>query len=717
MNSRLRRIGVIAGTTLALVTPFATGALATVIKPDTPRQGQLVQVGPIADNGFPTWYKDSNGIRLEACLTMEDPLCPVLADTVPDPTQPISFPDNFPDEFFYQLAGTTVTATGVGDVRLVMDLEGAFASEVQDGDQMVFGRIRIRAKDLPDGQTIRVTHPYGIDVVTGADGDGVFMTEDVGIAPGEFGGALKSRIGPFLQWDPAIAPAAPEGYTGDPGTPHQVIGSPYGTNFVKIELQDPAAPGGWTEVGGTDLFEVQGRKAVNVGVDVDRATYTFDSTGQGVLEVWATSEPGESIQVTGDPALGFPTTSMRGQDGRYYARLPLTGNLPDDATVEVVNASDNPVAKKSTAIADSVTVNQAAYDADAETLTVHASSSDAEADGSLPQLTVEGFGPLSDGAATFHDVVAPPPSITVTSSEHGMSTMQVNSSGGTFGADAPVAAFVAPSGVQVGQNVTLDAGASLGEIDSYAWRVAASPDPALTLTGADTSKASFTPTSEGTYSIGLTVTGPGGTSSELVQDIVVGATTAADAVVGPDQTVVRGTKVTLDGSGSVGATGFTWTQTSGAPVTLSDAAAASPTFTFPAMALPTVTTTAGNPGYVYNNDPLVFSLTVSGAGGSTDTAQVTITPQAETISGVTARYRTRGEWRVDGTSSILAGQRVAIVLGNQPTGRVIGTTTVQPDGTFGFRDRGSIAGPGTVRTITIVTATGGLQTAALTVTS
>ena len=43
--------------------------------------------------------------------------------------------------------------------------------------------------------------------------------------------------------------------------------------------------------------------------------------------------------------------------------------------------------------------------------------------------------------------------------------------------------------------------------------------------------------------------------------------------------------------------------------------------------------------------------------------------------GITVRYRTgKTEWRVDGTSSMPTGQRVAVVLGSTLTGPVIGTT-------------------------------------------
>jgi hypothetical protein len=49
---------------------------------------------------------------------------------------------------------------------------------------------------------------------------------------------LQSRGGPFLKWDTG----APEGYLGDPNVEHAVTGSPFSTNFVRIEGKDIGAP-------------------------------------------------------------------------------------------------------------------------------------------------------------------------------------------------------------------------------------------------------------------------------------------------------------------------------------------------------------------------------------------------------------------------------------------------------------------------------------------
>ncbi|MFI1989450.1 PKD domain-containing protein [Actinoplanes sp. NPDC020271] len=687
--------------TLAVVAPLAGSANATVVAPPTARDGRLTQVGPIAEIGFPSWYRDSTGLRLEPCTTMEDPLCAVLPDEVPNPDLPVSYPDNFPGEFFYQLADATLTLTDGTKAVIGLNVEGAWANgAVIDGDQMVFGRVRIRFAAAA-GRRFRITHPYGIDDLT-ADDKGVRMTEDVGTVPGAFGGVLNGRVGPFLRWDPAVAPAAPAGYTGDPGVDHKVVGSPYDTNFVRIEELDPRTGAVLGQVGFTDTFSIQGRYASNAGVDVDQATFTTGADGNGVVEVYATSEPGQAVEIAANPALGIRATRLNGQNGHYYGRFALTGPLPAGATVDIVNASDRPVARKTRKLIDVVQVTKAAYDADAHTLTVAATSSDQDAAPGV--LSVTGYGPIT--GQPFTNVLAPPVTVTVTSSSGGTATASLLGSGAVLGPEPPVAAATADATAVVGQTVQLDGTGSTGEVDSYRWTQTAGPE--VIVTGGTTASASFVAPSPGTYAFTLTLTGPGGqqTSEPVTVTVVAAAKPVAEA--GPDRTIQRGKAVTLDGSASSGVETYSWKQVSGPAVTLAGASAAKPAFTFPAQALPA--SPGPNASFVYDNDPVVFELTVTNPNG-TATDRVTIRPQAETFpGGVTVRYRTgNNEWRISGTSSLLAGQRITAVLGDTLTGRVIGTSPVDAAGAFSIRVTGPA--PGTVRTISVVTTVGGRQLA------
>jgi hypothetical protein len=695
MRRTARRLSVALGVVVAVVVPLAAAAGAVVVTPAAPRAGKLVQVGPIADNGFPAWYRDSNNLRLEACTTPDDPLCPVLAADVPDPDQPVSFPGNFPEEFFYELNDATVTLTGGAKAVIGMNLEGAFAGgPVADGDQMAFGRIRIRF-DAPAGDRYRITHPYGVDDIVATD-KGVNMTEDAGAAAGAFGQALNGRFGGFLKWDPAVAPAAPAGYVGDPGVTHKVVGSPYNTNFVRIERLDPATGAVLAQVGFTDQFSTQGRYATNAGVDVDQATYSAGSDATGFIEVFASSEPGQAIEVVGNAALGFRSTRLRGSNGHYYGRFPVTGRITPGTTIDVVNSGDRPVARKSAALVDVVTVDDVDYDADAQTLSVSASSSDK----SGPALSVTGFGSLS--GSPFTGVVAPPAAITVTSAAGGSTTVPFSGTGHAFLPGAPVPAATADTPAIIGQTVRLDATGSAGEIDSYAWTQTGGPS--VSVNGADSSMATFVPAAPGTYTFTLTVAGPGGKPdpATVTVTVVEAATPKADA--GPEQTVVRGRSVTLDGSKSTAAESYSWRQVSGPAVTLAGATTAKPTFTFPAQALPA--SPGPNAAFVYDNDPVVLELTVRNPAGVA-VARTTVRPQADTLSQITVRYRTgNNEWRISGSSNLLAGQRIVAVLGGTLTGRVIGTpVTIDAAGAFSIKVTGPAPGP--VATISLVTTTGG----------
>ncbi|MGR9116034.1 MAG: hypothetical protein ACU85E_09730, partial [Gammaproteobacteria bacterium] len=121
---------------------------------------------------------------------------------LPDP--PYSFPDNFPDEAFYFNASALIGNMPAGKrATLVLALEAAFSvGPVAEGEQVTFTRIRVFA-GVPEPGIYTVTHPYGVDTfpvdsVSSGNRDIVF-SEDVGVAVGEFSGALTSRVGPFLQ--------------------------------------------------------------------------------------------------------------------------------------------------------------------------------------------------------------------------------------------------------------------------------------------------------------------------------------------------------------------------------------------------------------------------------------------------------------------------------------------------------------------------------------
>ncbi|MBI5824660.1 MAG: choice-of-anchor D domain-containing protein [Chloroflexi bacterium] len=242
--------------------------------------GGIAAVSTVIDQatGYPTWYQDENGLRVGECIDPNDPFCIVLADDFYDPAQPLQGRTefaNFPTEFFYTVADSDqLTTPGCGSIPsgrafVRSAVEAAFVNPAPiDGDQMVFGRVRIvvRGGLCPD-TTYTFTHPYGQTLLTTDDQGSIKPaagTVDIGcfpVAPDlcNFADALQSPVlGSFLQWDPAVAPAAPAGYIGDGVSLHRITGSPFSTNLFQI--QGPTSVGGPSvTIGQTSLFTVMGK--------------------------------------------------------------------------------------------------------------------------------------------------------------------------------------------------------------------------------------------------------------------------------------------------------------------------------------------------------------------------------------------------------------------------------------------------------------------------
>ncbi len=179
-----------------------------------------------------------------------------------------------------------------------------------------------------------------------------------------------------------------------------------------------------------------------------------------------------------------------------------------------------------------------------------------------------------------------------------------------------------------GETVRLDGTRStvpFGESIAYSWSQTGG-GPSVTLTGATTARPSFIAPSglpsDVTLTFTLTIT-LGGESGEFETDTVDVTVESSGPIftpplltadAGPDQTVNEGDTVYLDGSGSTGSGGealtYSWRQTGGPTVTLTDATSATPNFIAPE---------------VTEDATLTFALTVAEAGDSdTDTVDVTV---------------------------------------------------------------------------------------------
>ncbi|MFN8124201.1 MAG: choice-of-anchor D domain-containing protein [Thermoleophilia bacterium] len=277
---------------------------------------------PVIDarNGFPTWYQDNAGNRVDQCIDTADANCVLLPSASFNPANPVVFPTNFPDEFFYALAdseniptvGCGTSAPGRASVRIA--LEGAFVNGLPaPNEQMVFGRIRVKVTSglCPDTQ-YKFVHPYGTEILT-TNGAGAIPanvgTEDIGCVPTPLARCDFTLAGPsrvfgsgtdgFLRWDPASG-AAPAGYLGDGATLHQITGATAGNpNAFEIRNMDD------TLVASTSLFSVAGRLAGSLTA----STGTLDFAGQpqgtpsGVRTVTFTNVDTASVTL-GAPQLG-----------------------------------------------------------------------------------------------------------------------------------------------------------------------------------------------------------------------------------------------------------------------------------------------------------------------------------------------------------------------------------------------------------------------------
>jgi PKD repeat protein len=250
----------------------------------------FAEVGPIdPNNGFPSWYRDTNGLSLDLCTT--DPLLCLLDAPITLSAPGLAFPDNyggtFPDELFWQRCDGLMTTSGTGRALLVIALEAAFANgPVAAGDQVAFGRVRLRVDNLVAGATYTITTPVGVFsvVATGSGPNSINVTTDVGLVPGVFPANL-GNVGPFLTWDTGlpILDAAGNEYVGDPNIEHTITGSPSGTNFFRID--GPAVGGPGVNRIETNLFSVMGKKTAAAPAAPVAAFNSAPNSGNAPLSV------------------------------------------------------------------------------------------------------------------------------------------------------------------------------------------------------------------------------------------------------------------------------------------------------------------------------------------------------------------------------------------------------------------------------------------------
>ena len=416
-----------------------------------------VDTGPYtpANGGFAAWYQDSHGRTLDLCLSKAvssrvpgTPGAPTyMCNLLPTPgvfddAQPVVFPTNFPDEAFWFTAdGTIVDAARGINLAYGSAIEAAFAAdEPIEGDQISFARVRIRV-DVPTAGTYVITHPYGIEVFT-VDTPGrraINMTRDIGIgAPKTYDGALKGDIGPFLrsvngpytETNPVSGGA--EQFIGDPNLTEAVTGSPFNTNYIRIE-----GPGG-LDLRST-VFAVSGKLSTVVRptpLITQRSTYSRKQGASAPIAqqdvfVLAPPPPATVSLSSSTPALKLTEADTTGS---WYVQNPVNPTLPTTLQVTADNhlaiASSTPTTLPM-ALTDLVVIQRAEYSLSSGQLTLVATTSDETSPPALTATSGTGaaIGALSGSAAvktlTTGISPIPPAKVRVTSSNGGSDIEEV----------------------------------------------------------------------------------------------------------------------------------------------------------------------------------------------------------------------------------------------------------------------------------------------------
>ncbi|MBC3479657.1 hypothetical protein SHV74_09710 [Pseudomonas capeferrum] len=431
--------------------PLAVAIFAGMLQ--LPAQAALNAVDPgpynLGNGNFAGWYQDSHGRTLDLCLTKAVSsraagapgapayMCTLLPTPgVFDDTQPIAFPTNFPDEAFWFTADAAIVDAARGiDLSYGTAIEAAFAAEEPvEGDQVSFARVRIRV-DVPTAGTYVVTHPYGVDVfdVPAGGRRAINMTRDIGIAgAGDFTGALKGDVGPFLRSVNGPYTEGSERFIGDPNLEEPVTGSPFNTNFVRIE-----GPGGIDLR--TELFSISG-KLSNVALPTplmplrttySRRTENGDLRAQQDVFVMAPPPPATVTLTSQTPNLSL--TEANGT-GAWYAQSVLNPALPTTLVLTADNSVAIPTSSLTTAnlpLTDLVTITQAEYRLSTGQLTLVASTSDETSPPVLTAHTANGtlIGNLSGNGAvkTLSTTLSPipPAKVQVTSANGGSDSEDV----------------------------------------------------------------------------------------------------------------------------------------------------------------------------------------------------------------------------------------------------------------------------------------------------
>ena len=289
-------------------------------------QAAPFQVGPSnPNNGFAEYLRDANNLALELCLSPSQPTidpatlqqispvgtAPFCFFDPPNPAIPFSQQIGFGFEGFWWLASPDTASFPLNAV-LVLGAEAAFLTDIVDGGQFPFTRLRIRV-DVPQIGFYRITEPYGqhlYNVTAVGAGNEINDSFDVEFPVGTIDGtgavteatSSDNCVGPWLTWDTfpgdttldIFGPGGvggPDGvadFIGDGATSHLVAGSPTGNNFFRIEAFSDAALTAPIVLSATQL-RVCSAPAANAGAACTVDTDCDVAGGDGICDAIVTS--------------------------------------------------------------------------------------------------------------------------------------------------------------------------------------------------------------------------------------------------------------------------------------------------------------------------------------------------------------------------------------------------------------------------------------------
>lgn len=674
-----------------------------------PAGAELARQGPVnPTHGYPEWYQDSTGLALDLCLPdqidLEAGNCLLLPPDVPNGTAPETPFSNFADEHFWFAADAGLDTGNGGKAILVLGIEAAFNLAVKAGDQVSFGRIRVKITDLPSNGTYKVIHPYGeLEFPDQVAGGIIFYTDDVGIAcaQGDFSCALKTGVGPFLRASsvpggPALPFVTINGKTmiADPVNPTFVTGGPFSNKF-RIEGPNIGGPG--VDFIETDLFTVMGRvhtAPIPSPLKAERAGYTRNGSNQAWIDVFASAaagigKPTPNLNISG--AGVTPKVMSPDGKGMFWGQTNVT-SAAVPSQIKVTNSADVPPTTIDVVVADAITITEAVYDPQAKQLKVKAKSSDEGND--PPSLFLPDYnGKSCDNVlgAVIDNVAVPPKDVVVRSSAGGSATAPVI----TLQA-APIATSlgdISKSGNE-DQVMVLDLAPTSGGYTAGSFRILSQPAHGTVSVDAN-GNASYMPAAnyEGPDSFTYVVGDANGNDTNVATvSLTINAVNDAPVANADTAGTTQSKPVTINllanDTDPDATTGIN-------PATVA-------IVTAPAQG--TVSVSNGVATYTPGSTPaglgtFTFSYTVADYDNVvSNPATVTVNVQgAETLVVSAAEYRAdKQRWKISGTTSIDVDQTITVRPRNSSTGTlgpVIGTAVVGAAGAWAVDVVGSSVSP------------------------